>query len=292
MAKSKPKTHYAIGEVAALCDVSIKTLRYYDKIGLLTPAYRKDDSNYRYYTHEQLLTVFIIRKLRVLGVPIKEIQRVVTAKGSTEMRECIEKRLTEITKERDALTQQYETGQQLLDRLSKGHNTINIDHPDWSTEDIRIEEIAETPVIYTRRIKHNYKNSDVSVDRWFEIFEMVHRHKLQSDGSVILTYHNEPLGQFFEQDCDLEISIRVNELKKGREFKMFGGFQAATALHIGRNEDIVQSHIRAIKWLRQEGYAITGPVSEEYLISPVDIGNEEEHITKIIIPVKKERQAR
>ena len=70
---SDGKNYYSIGKVSTLCAVPIKTLRYYDKIGLLVPDYRKDESNYRYYTQEQILTLFIIRKLRALGIPLKEI---------------------------------------------------------------------------------------------------------------------------------------------------------------------------------------------------------------------------
>ena len=56
---SEDKSYYSIGKVSALCNVPIKTLRYYDTIGLLVPDYRKDESNYRYYTQDQLLTLFI-----------------------------------------------------------------------------------------------------------------------------------------------------------------------------------------------------------------------------------------
>ena len=281
------KGTYSIGKVSALCNVSVKTLRYYDEIGLLIPDCRKDDSNYRYYTHEQILTLFIIRKLRHLGVPLKEIRDIICQKDAESMERCIRRRLEEINRAIEALNDQYAEGQLLLERLEKGHNLLETEHAGWATEGIRVEEIAVSPVLFTRRIKKNYKNSDVSVDRWFELFEMVSRHKLKAMGPVILTYHNNPLEQFYQNDCDLEISIQVNESADSPAVKEFGGFPAVTALHIGRNEDIIQTHIKAIKWLNQQGYTITGPISEEYIISPVDIKNEEDHITKVIIPIEK-----
>ena len=73
------KSFYSIGKVSSLCCVPIKTLRYYDKIGLLVPEYRKDESNYRYYSQDQILTLFIIRKLRMLGIPLKEIHEIIDA---------------------------------------------------------------------------------------------------------------------------------------------------------------------------------------------------------------------
>lgn len=287
---SAQKGTYSIGKVSSLCNVSIKTLRYYDEIGLLIPDYRKDDSNYRYYTHEQILTLFIIRRLRNLGVPLKEIKDIICQKDAESMERCIRQRLEEISRSIEALNDQYAEGQLLLERLEKGHDLLETEHPGWSTEGIRVEEIPLSPVLFTRRIKKNYKNSDVSVDRWFELFEMVSHHKLKATGPVILTYHNNPLEQFYQNDCDLEISIQVNEPADSPASKDFGGFLAVTALHIGRNEDIIQTHIKAIKWLNQHGYTIAGPISEEYIISPVDIENEADHITRVIIPIERQEK--
>ena len=56
---------YAIGEVAALSGISAKTLRYYDDIKLLSPEYRDTKSNYRYYSDQQIVTLLIIKKLRM-----------------------------------------------------------------------------------------------------------------------------------------------------------------------------------------------------------------------------------
>lgn len=283
---SDRKNYYSIGKVSTLCNVPIKTLRYYDNIGLLVPDYRDSDSNYRYYTQDQILTLFIIRKLKHLGIPLKEISQIVSQRNADAMGVYIRERLLEISKMIEALNNQYSEGQLLLDRLEKGHNILETEQPNWSTEGIRVEEIPTENVLFTRSIKRNYKNNDVSVDRWFELFEMVSQHKLRMVGPIILTYHNNPLDQFFKTDCDLEICIQINEARDDLpEFKRFGNFKAVTALHIGRNDEIIQTHIKAIKWLNQQGYTIAGPISEEYIISPVDINNEENHITKVIIPI-------
>ena len=282
---SDGKSYYSIGKVSTLCAVPIKTLRYYDKIGLLVPEYRKDERNYRYYTQEQLLTLLIIRKLRALGIPLKEIHQIVSTRDSAEMGKYIQERLVGISQAIEELNNQYNEGKMLLDRLNTGRSILDPPHPSWSTEEIRVEDIPPCTVVFTRRLKKNYKNTDVSIDRWFELFQMVSKQKLRVMGPIILTYHNNPLEQFFKTDCDLEISVQVNERRNQPEFKQFGGFRAVTALHFGRNEEIIQTHVKAIKWLNEQGYSVAGPISEEYIVSPVDINNEEDHITKIIIPI-------
>lgn len=288
---SDRKDIYPIGRASKLSNIPIKTLRYYDKIGLLVPEVRKDGSNYRYYTQKQILTLFIIRKLKRLGIPLMEIKKIIYDQDTAAMSQSIQTRLEEIRVNIEELNNQYTEAQVLLSRIAKGLTILPDDeHASWSTEEIKVEEIPQLDVIFTRRIKKNYKNSDVSVDRWFELFKLVEKHHLHAVGPVILTYHNDPLEQFFKADCDLEVSIQVNETRELPEFKRFGGFQAVTALHIGRNEEIIQSHIKTIRWLVKQGYTISGPISEEYLVSPVDINKEEDHITKIIIPVAREGQ--
>ena len=116
------KNYYSIGKVSALCSVPIKTLRYYDKIGLLVPDYRKDESNYRYYSQDQILTLFIIRKLRLLGIPLKEIREIVVSRDSAAMGKCIQERLQGIHQAIAELNDQYSEGQMLLERL----NTVDV----------------------------------------------------------------------------------------------------------------------------------------------------------------------
>lgn len=52
--------YMTIGEVARVKQVSIKALRYYEKIGILKPAYCDPDTGYRYYKNEQMLAVDMI----------------------------------------------------------------------------------------------------------------------------------------------------------------------------------------------------------------------------------------
>ena len=63
----------SIGKVAKLKGISVKTLRYYDKIGILKPSYVDEFTNYRYYDPGQLLLVEIIYFFRQSGATLQEI---------------------------------------------------------------------------------------------------------------------------------------------------------------------------------------------------------------------------
>ena len=64
---------YRIGTVARLAQVSVRTLRHYDDVGLLHPTRVDPDTGYRWYGPEQLARLHRILALRDLGVPLGEI---------------------------------------------------------------------------------------------------------------------------------------------------------------------------------------------------------------------------
>src|SRR5205823_6274853 len=65
-----------IGEFSALTLVSIKTLRYYDEVGLLRPVEVDRESGYRYYSVSQLTRLHRILALKDLGLSLDQIARV------------------------------------------------------------------------------------------------------------------------------------------------------------------------------------------------------------------------
>lgn len=67
------KEYLSITEMAKLRKVTSETLRYYDRIGILTPDYVDPETNYRYYSTRKSEKLGVIRELRELGMSIEEI---------------------------------------------------------------------------------------------------------------------------------------------------------------------------------------------------------------------------
>ncbi len=65
-----------IGEAARLVGVPPKTLRYYEDIGLLSPAGRTD-SGYRLYGWRQLEQIEFIRRAKLMGLTLEQIRGLV-----------------------------------------------------------------------------------------------------------------------------------------------------------------------------------------------------------------------
>src|SRR3974390_1788212 len=69
---------YTVKQVAKLSGVSVRTLRFYDEIGLLKPAF-VGDNGYLYYEKEQLLALQQILFYRELGFELAMIQNIVSS---------------------------------------------------------------------------------------------------------------------------------------------------------------------------------------------------------------------
>ncbi|GLZ81312.1 hypothetical protein Afil01_61190 [Actinorhabdospora filicis] len=113
-----------IGRFARLCRLSVKQLRHYDELGLLTPARVDAFTGYRYYTRAQARDALTIALLREADVPLPGIRAVLAAPDPT----------VALTTERDRLAARIERDRErlaVLTRLASGatHEITLVDEP-------------------------------------------------------------------------------------------------------------------------------------------------------------------
>ena len=99
---------HRIGEFSALTGLSVKTLRFYDEIGLLTPASVGVQTGYRLYSASQVDRARYIFSLRRFGLALVEIKAIL-ATGASE-REALEVA-------RDRLSSSLSEGRRLLSHI-------------------------------------------------------------------------------------------------------------------------------------------------------------------------------
>ena len=63
-----------IGEMAKICKVSVQTLRYYDKIGILRADKVDESTGYRYYSEEKIKDFDTVQRLKDLNFSLEEIK--------------------------------------------------------------------------------------------------------------------------------------------------------------------------------------------------------------------------
>ena len=86
-----------VGNFAILCACGPRTLRYYDRVGLLKPAMVDEWTGYRYYEESQVLDYQKIRSLQGAGFTIGEIRKLLSAPEG-EVRAALERKSAELEK--------------------------------------------------------------------------------------------------------------------------------------------------------------------------------------------------
>lgn len=70
--------HLQIGEVALRTELSIKTIRHYDEVGLVVPSARSA-GGFRLYTADDIDRLLVIRRMKPLGFSLEEMRRLLEA---------------------------------------------------------------------------------------------------------------------------------------------------------------------------------------------------------------------
>ena len=68
---------FHIGEVASRTSLSLRTVRYYETVGLVTPSGRTE-GGFRLYTESDVQRLLLVRALRPAGLSLEELQELLT----------------------------------------------------------------------------------------------------------------------------------------------------------------------------------------------------------------------
>jgi MerR family copper efflux transcriptional regulator len=121
--------HLQIGEVAARTELSIKTIRHYDEVGLVVPSARSA-GGFRLYTTSDVERLLAIRRMKPLGFSLDEMRRLLNARDTLSAASATTTARTQAlsyidechSRARDAcskLTQQLAYAQELTDQLAQ-----------------------------------------------------------------------------------------------------------------------------------------------------------------------------
>jgi DNA-binding transcriptional MerR regulator len=89
-----------IGDFSKLAQVSVKTLRHYGKVGLLTPAWVDRFTRYRYYTLDQLPRLNRILALKDLGFSLPQVRELLREDlSAAELRGMIRMKHAEVERQ-------------------------------------------------------------------------------------------------------------------------------------------------------------------------------------------------
>lgn len=96
------KQYYKIGEIAKLYQIGPDSLRYYEKLGILTP--KRGTNDYRMYSLDDLWRLNVIRDLRRIDFPMEKIKDYLNNRSVKTTRELLVEELSMVNEKIKDLT--------------------------------------------------------------------------------------------------------------------------------------------------------------------------------------------
>ena len=172
-----------IKEFAEYTGVSVRTLHYYDEIGLLTPCYVNEHTGYRFYDENSLLRMQEILFYRELDFPLKSIGEILSS-GNYDKEKALseQKKLLTLKKERlDRLIS-------AIDGAVKGENVMNaFDNSEFENYKAEAQEKWGKTEAYNEYIE---KTKEYSADKWSNLADGLN--SILADFAVCMKNGNEP----------------------------------------------------------------------------------------------------
>ena len=267
-----------IGDFSKLSRVSIRMLRHYDEIGLLTPIRVDPDSGYRYYGEDQLPTAFRITALKDMGFGLAAIGEILTC---YEEKDLLARHLRLKQAELRELSRQTAYRLRLLDtaleRLRKDDETMKYD-----------VTLKTFPERYAATLRMHIPNYEQEGMLWNILMEETAQMGLIPDAPCYCcaVFHDK---EYKEADVDVEVHMTV----KGQypdtshvKFMTLPEVTVASAICKGSYEQMGAVMEAVTGWVTANGYAFDGPAFNIYHVSPHETSDPNEFVTEVCYPVK------
>lgn len=225
-----------IGRFARLCRLSVKQLRHYDDLGLLSPAWTDPSSGYRYYRSAQARDALMIGLLRSMDVPLPVVARVLSGDERNELKAARDRIEADIARRRRGL--------RLLDRvLAEG----------LPEHEVSVVREPARRVVAAREAATPATIPDATAACVSRLLPRM------APGVALIG--------LFPLDMEEEFDVRVTvEAADGDELLPGGSF--ASAVHVGPYEEIPLTVHGVLAWFGDHGHTPAGPVREVYLNDP------------------------
>jgi DNA-binding transcriptional MerR regulator len=249
----------SIGDFARLGQVSPRTLRHYDELGILRPDHVDPGSGYRFYAVAQLERLHRVVALRDLGFSLEQIGELVEDEPPLEqLLEMLRARRTEIEQRVTDEHARLRRVEAQLRALEAPGSVPSRDIVLKSTQPLRIAEIADTAPgfgpdnlgpVFMRVLPEVAAHLETARARpgitvaWYE--------ELSDDGTVVL-HAGFDIG---DQAVVATGRVRIVDLPV---------VEVASVVHRGPMDTVVAVYAALVRWIEDSGYRLDGRSRELY----------------------------
>jgi DNA-binding transcriptional MerR regulator len=279
----------SIGDFSRLGQVTVRTLRHYDELGLFKPAHIDPFTGYRYYTIDQLLHLNRILMLKDLGFTLEQIAHLLNDHLSAAyIHAMLIAKQAELQRELDESRVRLERVEARLRQLAQEGDLPNYAVIVKTVEPIKICSVRQ--LVPSIMVMPHYRT-----ELFGQLYGWLAERGIASHGSELAIYHN---AEYTETNIDMEAAIIADAAsaerckpavttRTGIAMRELPGAQnMASVIHQGQPKDVGQAMIALYTWIAENHLATNGPYRELHLYGrELDLKTREPVTIEIQIPV-------
>lgn len=273
---------FKISDFSRLSQVSVRTLRYYDEIGLLKPVQVDEGSGYRYYSIDQLQQLNRILALKDLGFELAQIFQLLDEDlPPAQIRGMLRLKQAE-------LQLRVQSEQERLVRVEARLKQIEMDEVDL-THEVALKKVKSQIVASSRKLAADIK---IKYQLASEMLDFLKTNGVKQIDHMLFIDHD---GDYRNDDLSVvEIAVPVNSSSVGNVVERSGGRitvrelpgvnAMASLLYHGSPATMIEAYQSLGRWIQDNGYSITGPCRKVCLRQEGELSA---YLTEIQFPVEK-----
>lgn len=255
-----------IGDFAREAGVTVKTLRHYEKLGLLKPTWVNRFNGYRYYAPEQFERLDVLLAYKDAGFSLAQIGKLMDERITESEYQVIlatQRRMLEIK----ALNEQKKADliASCLGRMQQGELRADIErsltdhkHPEKTKklEEMMDISIKRLPALKLAGLRYQGKNEHNEIANTWTVFNQRLQEIKNNTGEAAygVCFIPEGLAEGeFAYLCALPVS-EITDIPQGMESLVLDPMQAAVFEHRGSYETLARTYTNIYqKWLPEAG---------------------------------------
>ncbi|MGN0745321.1 MAG: GyrI-like domain-containing protein [Aristaeellaceae bacterium] len=260
----------SIGQFSRACHVSVKTLRHYEKVGLLLPTRVDEWSGYRYYDEGLINAMLLIQQLKRYGLSLDAIGQIMANPASGR---------SALLRQREALSAQLAQQTVILRELDQHLAAMERTDDIMAYQNeytITLREVPAQP-IFSRRQRMSVDDYGSAIGR---LYEDAARQRIAPAGPPMTIYHGEA---FDPEDSDMELALPLQQ-SEGATRMLPGGLMAVTT-HRGSYAHLADAYGALTRFVTAQNLEPDGAPYEVYRQGPGQ-GEAQDWLTDIYFPVR------
>lgn len=266
------KNYYKISEISKLYDIGVDSLRYYERLGILTP--RRDTNGYRLYDLNDLYKLNMIRDLRAIDFSMAQIKDYLD-------QQSVDNTLDILYKEQLVLEEKLKEIRQKQEILSDRIQTLQADRQIQNGT----MQIKELPARYCVRL-NEYITRDEEMDFIIKKLHQKHEDKIRDLGNLtICAYLSMKDINKGRANVYHSVFFILEQDTSGYDFELPAG-KYLSYYYRGHYEQNAKRVREMMNYAKSQNLTIVGEPFETYTIDNRDTILPEEFLTEIQVRIE------